>query len=422
MAPFTLSKNRNEFKLKHLDLTGEDKAPAIVIGLDCLQGLSTARILASHGIPVIGIARDPDYHCCKTNSCREIFIADTTSEDLIGLLIELAPKLAKKAVLFPCQDKNVLHLSQQRTRLQDDYRLVMPSHEIVASLVDKVEFYEKAAALDLPLPQTKILRSREDAEDAARMMKYPCLLKPPWRPESWTSHTKVKAVRADDAASFLSLFDHYHQWTDILIAQQWITGPEENHYTCNSFYDENFDPLVTFTSRKLRQWLPQTGQACLAEECPDERVVEVTHELFKKFRFQGLGYLEMKRDEESGDYLIIETNVARPTGRSCMAEAAGIELIYTMYCHALALPLPANQYRPVPGRKWIHELRDLQAAYYHWKQGNLSLRQWLRSISGPKKYAIFAKDDPAPFFAAVKNAMPVFFSKKERGSNDAPSA
>ena len=418
MAPFSLSKKQNALKINRINFSGEEKAVAIVIGLDCLQGLRTARILARRGVPVIGIARDPDYPCCKTNSGRETLIADTTSETLIALLRELAQKLGKKAVLFPCQDKNVLHISQQRDRLNDFYHIVMPAHEIIDSLVDKVKFYEKAETLGLPLPQTRILRCRDDAVQATKIMKYPCLLKPPWRPERWTKHTKVKAVRVDDAGALLTAFDHYHQWSDILIAQQWIAGPEENHYTCNCYFDDEFDPVVSFTSRKLRQWLPQTGQACLAEERHDERVVEVTHELFKKFQFTGLGYLEMKRDEKSGEYLIIETNVARPTGRSCMAEAAGVELIYNMYCHAVNLPQPQNRFRPLPGRKWVHELRDLQAAIYHWKNGNLSILQWLRSVSGPKIYAIFAKDDPMPFFAAIKNAMPVFFSKKERGRND----
>ena len=49
------------------------KSPyAIVIGLDCFTGLQTARILAGRGIPVIGIASDPQHACCRTKACENV--------------------------------------------------------------------------------------------------------------------------------------------------------------------------------------------------------------------------------------------------------------------------------------------------------------------------------------------------------------
>ncbi|KAA3620021.1 MAG: carboxylate--amine ligase [Calditrichaeota bacterium] len=402
--------------------TSSANPPALVIGLDCLQGLSTARILSGYKIPVIGIAKNPDYHCCKTNSCQEILFADTAGEELITLLEKIGPQFDSKPVIFPCQDKNVLNISRNRERLEQWYHILMPAHEIIESLLDKVLFYELAQQKGLPVPKTFILKSREDAENAAGKMSYPCLLKPPWRPESWTKHTKVKALKANSKQEFLSLYDHYHKWIDILLVQNWIEGPNENHFTCNCYFDKNSEPLVTFTSRKLRQWLPKTGQACLAEEFRNDRVVAETHRLFKQFKFWGLGYLEMKRDENTGENLIIEPNVGRPTGRSSMAEAGGVDFLYTMYCHALNMPLPKNRTQNFSGRKWIHELRDTQAAIHHLRRGELSIWQWLTSVRGRKSYALFSIRDLVPFFTAIKNALPALLSKKEQGGEDYKSS
>src|SRR5512145_568148 len=73
---------------------------AIVIGLDSLTGIQTARILHQHNIPVIGIAKDQDHFSCRTRVCKKILIADTDSFELIRVLQALAPTLEKKPVLF----------------------------------------------------------------------------------------------------------------------------------------------------------------------------------------------------------------------------------------------------------------------------------------------------------------------------------
>ena len=54
----------------------DTRPPAIVIGLDSLPGIQTARILAGHGVPVIGIAEDLDHAFCRTRVCQQILAGD----------------------------------------------------------------------------------------------------------------------------------------------------------------------------------------------------------------------------------------------------------------------------------------------------------------------------------------------------------
>ena len=56
---------------------------AVIIGLDSLQGLQTARVLAERKVPVIAIAKHPKYHSCRTNVCKEIIFTNTENEELI---------------------------------------------------------------------------------------------------------------------------------------------------------------------------------------------------------------------------------------------------------------------------------------------------------------------------------------------------
>ncbi len=392
--------------------------PVILVGLDSLQGLSSARILASRQIPVIAIAQDPRYHSCKTNACDEIIYADTGSDELITTLARLGPQFQDRPVLLPCQDKNVLNISRNRSILDEWYRIILPPHDTIDMMLDKASFYEFARKQDFLIPATFILNNIDDAEAAAATIKFPCVLKPPWRPEAWTKHTKVKAAKAANSEELMGLYRHYHRWSDTLIVQEWVEGPDANHFTCNCYFDSNSKPLVTYTSRKLRQWLPQTGQACLSDEYRNDTVLHETVRLFQSVAFRGLAYLEMKLDERTGQYFIIEPNVGRPTGRASMAEASGVELLYTMYCDALGLALPENRTQQFTALKWMHLLRDTQAALHHWRRGNLSLKDWVQSVRGPKSFALWSWRDPVPFLNAVARVVPVFFSAKEQGKGD----
>jgi len=62
-----------------------------------------------------------------------------------------------------------------------------------------------------------------------------------------------------------------------------------------------------------------------------------------------------------GNRYMIEANLGRPAGRSAIAEAGGVELLFTMYCDVVGLPLPENRVQRYQGAKWIDLRHDLQS-------------------------------------------------------------
>ena len=162
---------------------------------------------------------------------------------------------------------------------------------------------------------------------------------------------------------------------------------------------------MTFVARKLRQWPPYMGSSCLGQECRNDAVLKQTLELFRHLKWRGLAYLEMKQDQRTGKHYIIEPNVGRPTGRSAIAEAGGVELLSTMYCDLLGLPLPAARVQRYGRTKWMYLRNDLRSAFWHWRRGELSIGDILRSWRGVKIDAVFSFADPRPFFSEVLNAV-----------------
>jgi D-aspartate ligase len=380
------------------ELTPTTSRPAaVVLGLDCVTGLQTARILARRGVPVIGVAKDKRHFCARTRACEEILTADTDSEDFLRVLDDLGERLRERAVLFPCTDLTVLNVSRHRTRLERGFHVVLPDPEVVETLIDKAAFHSLAEERGWPVPRSVVLRSRADAERAAGTLEFPCALKPALKTATWNRSEATKAFTAANGDHLLSLYDRIAAQGHTLLAQEWIPGGHEEQVTCNCYFDSLSRPVVTFVTRKLRQWPPEFGVGCLGEEYRDEVVLETTTRLFESVGFRGLAYLEMKRDERTGNSLIVEANIGRPTGRSATAEAAGVELLYAMYCDAVGLPLPPGLTQPYAGTKWIYFVSDIRAAHHQWRRKELTIRGWWRSLQGPKVDAVLSLSDPLPF-------------------------
>jgi len=396
-------------------LSEAEQPYAVVIGLDSMQGLQAARILASRRVPVIAVSDDPKHPGCRTKVCRHMIFAETGDDRLISTLEILGPRFRHKAVLFPCEDTNVLLVSRHRERLQRWYHIVLPPPEVVEMLMDKISFCTFAQENGLPIPRTYFVDGEATLRQVVGTLKFPCVLKPhDSAAPRWEHNTMFKAFKLSSAEELLSTHHHYKRWSDCFIVQEWIDGSDANLYSCNCYFGMDANPLVTFIARKLRQWPPETGVSCLGEECDNDLVLREALRLFGSLNYRGLGYLEMKRDVQTGKYFIVEPNIGRPTGRSAIAEAGGVELLYTMYCDAIGWSLPDNRRQKYTGTKWIHIRKDLQSSFHYWRRGELTLREWWRSWRGKKAFALWSRKDPAPFLADWKHAIRVYVSPVER--------
>jgi predicted ATP-grasp superfamily ATP-dependent carboligase len=395
----------------HIASFGTEKPYAVVIGLDTVTGLQTARILARHQVPVIGIAKDSGSHFCRTKVCERTLFANTTNEELINTLISLGPGLSQKAVLFPCSDLSVSMVSRWRSELDRWFHVVLPDHHVVEMLMDKLSFYAHAKKAALPIPRTFIVTNRSQVEQAAAELSFPCILKPPMRTPSWEQHVRAKVFKLANVEELLTAYERYSPWANELMVQEWIEGTDAELYSCNCYFDAESRPLVTFVSRKLRQWPPEIGVSSLGEECRNDVVLQETIRLFKSVGYRGLGYVEMKRDVRTGKHFVIEANIGRPTGRSAIAEAGGVALLYAAYCDTAGRPLPAGLSQKFIGAKWVYLRQDIRSALHYWRRGELSLMQWAQSWRGIRRDAVFSWSDPAPFWADIRRSIGLLLSR-----------
>lgn len=317
---------------------------------------------------------------------------------MISLLGELRPLFETAPVLLPCTDRSVVAISKYRSELEGSYRFQLPGHRELTNLIDKVGFQRFAEAEAFPVPRSREVQSHSDLELAIRDFSFPCYLKPFLKTEEWEANTQSKVYRVSEVEELRLLYDRVHPWSpEGLVVQEAIEGSDDAHFTCNCYFDDESRPLVSFVSQKLRQWPIGIGVASLSLSKYNSEVEELTLEVFRRARFRGLGYLEVKFDRRDRKPYIIEPNVGRPTGRSALAEASGIELLYTMYCDLAGLPVPPPPDRQDEKVKWLYLRQDLRSAWAYWRRGELSVRNWLHSIRGRKIFPVLSLSDPVPF-------------------------
>ena len=195
----------------------------------------------------------------------------------------------------------------------------------------------------------------------------------------------------------IQAYENFKKFSDSFIVQEWIEGNDLNLYSCNCYFNRNSESVVAFVARKIRQWPPHIGQTSLGEECRDDVVLNESLRFFKKVGFVGMGYLEIKKEEKTGAYYLIEANIGRPTGRSPLAEACGVEFLYSVYCDLVGMPLPPARQQNYLGVKWISLVTDMLSSVQLWRSGELTVMEWLKSLKGKKHYAIWSLRDPMPF-------------------------
>jgi D-aspartate ligase len=395
---------------------------AIVVGLDNITGLQTSRILVRRGVRVVGVAADPRHPACRTNTFRRLIVSPTSGPALVATLQELGGS-EPGAVLFPCTDGSVRTLAHATAQL-GAFRVVLPAAEVVETLMDKRRFADLVAAQGLPAPATHVVTDLRAAEEAATSLRFPCVVKPSVKTAEWErAGAKVRSFESPQqwlaaAPSLLGLHPE-------LVIQEWLPGGDECLYSCNFYVSPSGIPIVTFVARKLRQWPPRIGTSSLGEAVDDDAIRDLALQVISSVPFVGLGYVEIKRDPTTGADHLIEMNVGRPTGRSAIAEAAGVELLYTMYRDAIGAPLPTDRRQHDRRVKWVHLVRDVASASYYVRHGELSVLGWARSLRGKKFYADLDLRDPLPFLADVWRAVRRVAGRPSRqptlnGSDPAP--
>src|SRR6185312_10365666 len=179
-----------------------------------------------------------------------------------------------------------------------------------------------------------------------------------------------------------------------MIATEIIPGRDDQFFSYYSYMDEEGQPLLHVTKRKLRQHPIWFGSGCFHVTDQNPEAAELGLRFFEGVGLRGLGNVEFKRDARDGRLKLIECN-HRFTAATGLLRAAGADLPLFVYNKLMDRPLPKIEGYKTDLTMW-YPMRDLRAMLAYRRNGQITFRSWARSVIGRHHYPVGSTSDMRP--------------------------
>ncbi len=398
---------RKSGKLPAVVLTGGDQGRAAPGAVMDINALTLTRSLGRHGVPVYRFHDGLSYADLQSRYCTHVQYPrlHTDQKASAEALIEFAKSCGCKPILFPAGDLSVEFVSRWSELLDPHYALCIAARDCIETILDKERLYRKAQEIEIAVPQTHWPRSMTELVAVEPRVRFPAVLKPRsshhWKVDDIrTAIGAVKAIEVQDAGELISAYKRIEHLAPRVMVQEIVPGDDAQLLTFLGYLGRQGQPLAGCVRKKLRQNPARFGYCCLTETVLDSEVMNSALRLLRAVSYRGIVSVEFKRDPRDGILKLIEVNArtARTTGA---AIAAGVDLPYIAYLDMSGVEAdPCTTYET--GVRWIHVRDDLLAARELMRNGELSLREWVRIFRGRIVFAEWARDDPRPCLIAWK--------------------
>jgi predicted ATP-grasp superfamily ATP-dependent carboligase len=374
--------------------------PAVVYGCFRQGGIGIVRSLGRIGVPVYTVDLDRFEAAFFSRYCRGSFRWDVngaSADESVRFLHQVGEKIGRRALLIPTSDAGAMFLAAEAPRLDGRFLFPEQNANLTRSLCSKREMHDLAKRLNIPTPHTFYPTSREDMRAYLESARFPILVKP-----VSNERNAGKSWRMFLAHSRGELLERYDSINDGgqpgLVLQEYIPGPDCATWTFNGYFDRDSNCLAAFTGRKLRNFPSYFGRASLAVCQRNDEVERMAVHFMKCIGYKGPLDIGFRYDSRDGCYKVNDINPRVGSMFRLFVGENGADIVRAMYCDLTGQPFSYSSAKE--GRKWITEDVDWISAVRYWRDGNLSLKEWYRSLQGIRETAFLARDDYLPFAAA----------------------
>lgn len=377
--------------------------PTILLDGGSRVDLGVVRSLGLAGIPVHLLSHNRRSITTKSRFVTTVhaFPPPTAADDVrLGCLREIVARLDQRPVMLPTGDRALSFLSRCRESIGELLDHDLAPRELIERCLWKDRFAQWASAAGVAVPTTFVPTGAEDVRTRAGDLHFPVFVKPAvheiWAdlPPGIVGH--VKGERLNNAADLIQLFERLEPFgAHRTVVQEFVPGPDQGHASVHAYLDSSGAVVGVFSGRKVRIAPPHRGLGVLvrSERIPEALDVAIT--ALQALGFVGMAVVNLKYDAERHAFKLLEINCRYSTWT---------ELPTRCGCN-----LPAAAYAAITGQRptvgsqrdgiaWWDLRRDWKAMATYRREGEWTLGSYLRSLAAVRYGAIFAWDDPRPFF------------------------
>jgi D-aspartate ligase len=372
--------------------------PVLVLQMQHHGALGVMRSLGRLGVRVYGVHPTRRPPASFSKYCRKVFALDldrTPPEQSVDRLTQIARDIGAMPLLLPTNDESALFVAENAAQLQDAFLFPVNPVEVVWSLYNKKTMHRLAKRLSIPTPDVVFPESLPEVLEFCERVQFPVMLK-----ASDNIHTarhagkKMVIARSKDEliGQYRAMEDESHP---SLMMQEYIPGRDDSVWMLNGYFGEHSECLFSMTAKKIHQTPVYTGMTALGVCLPNPAIEWATKTLVAAVGYKGILDIGYRYDARDGRYKLLDVNPRLGATFRLFVGQDGMDVTRAEYLHFTGQPVPISH--SCTGRKWILEDADLASCVQYYRDGALTLRDWLGSYRGIQECAWYAADDIAPF-------------------------
>jgi D-aspartate ligase len=318
--------------------------------------------------------------------------------ETVAFLVDFGARIrtahGKRAILLTVADWIAVLIERNARALEEQFVFPQPERPVLHEVLNKWGMHRLASQLDIPSPVTVYPKSPSDVESFVATVGFPIVMKAadPFVPD----RPPTTLVRSREQLDALVKPREACGAPLNMVLQEYIPGGVDSVWMCNGYFGA--DRVVTFPGIKLRQ-VSAAGVASLAVCLRNDTVEAQTRRFMQGIGYRGCVGIGWRYDRRDGSYKVLDVN-ARVSGVFRLFEGTNeMDVVRICYLDLTGQDVPMTALQP--GRKWMLE-EDIRSALREVRSGNLTIREWVRSIRGVQEWHWLATDDPGPFLVWLR--------------------
>jgi len=397
-------------------------ASVLVLG-DYPPALEVTRSLGESGHRIIVGTSSLYCYANLSRHCAETWHHPPIVESVSSFFEALKDFLRSRpdiTVIFPVEDIYLVRFCENRDRLPNDIKIVMPDCSLIQLSDYKPAMHSLIDELGIPQTAYAVARGKMDLFKKCDALGYPCVL---LHVDSRVRDTILgrKAMIIDSRQHLERVFQHRPDFDGPLLLRAFASGTRYSYFLVAS-EGRILDGIQLKSVRTDR--LDETGVVTdFTSNAPMPEITRYTEILLSHLNYTGPGQTQFIVDEETGALVFLELNPR--LGASCSAAAhAGIDLVrmaFDLTCGTLSAE-PVGQSSYPFDMRFASFGRDFTGLRRDWRQGEISVRQaiaWFgRSIKTAMRadaHVCWRWNDPLPVLGYI--FLKILFAVRKRGNS-----
>jgi D-aspartate ligase len=378
-----------------------EKPPAIVCNAH-VTGLSVARALSAHDVPIITVDRNGKGVAPYSDAVDFAGQVTYPLDDREGFREDveaLAAELGHEPVAFPCMDEWVHAFAGTEP---EGVQLPFAGRETIDAVLDKESLYAKAEELGVPYPETYRL-SDTDPDEAADALGFPLVVKPALKRE-FEEAVGTNVIEVGDRKELLDVVAMAEDAGINVMAQEKVPIAVGRDCSLASYVPREGDP-VTFVGNARVRYPRAFGTSCLVRGTDRPEVEARALSVLEETGYHGISESEFVYDESREEYVLLDINT-RPWKWIGLPMQAGADLPGAAYAETVGEEFEAGNVGDVT---WVYladylKLLASDAGF----SDVLSTEQWESLLSGGFEESeglttgVYRPSDPNPAYRLMK--------------------